>query len=191
MKPTEIKDLHPDEMNFNRGTYEGELLMEHSLSRLKAGRSILIDQNNNIIAGNKTADIADRLGYKLRTIETDGTTLIAVKRTDISLDSKEGRELAIADNATAQMNLSWDENAMAMAEEQFGFDASDWGIDPMKNQPTFESLGEVDIDDFDTDQELKLTYSSQVYEKVVKQLKEYDENLSCALLKILGYYGNV
>ena len=107
---SEIKDLIFDDLNFNKGTFEGGVLMEQSMKRHKAGRSILIDKDNRIIAGNKTADVADKLGLKLRIVEAQGDELIAVKRTDIDLDSREGRELALADNATTSVNLCWDED---------------------------------------------------------------------------------
>jgi hypothetical protein len=35
-------------------------------------------------------------------VETTGNQIVAVKRTDIDLDSKKGREMALADNATAK-----------------------------------------------------------------------------------------
>lgn len=192
MKPTEISELKQDTLNFNQGTYEGEILVERSLQRLKAGRSILIDKDNNIISGNKTAEVAARLGFKLRIIESDGTEMIAVRRTDMTLDSQKGREMAMADNATAQVNLSWNEENLNAAMQQYdGFDPLTWGIDPMSSMPTYESLGEVDTEQFDTDQTLKLAFGAVAYEKIVNTLKRIDENLSHALLKILGYYGNV
>ena len=61
-------------------------------------------------------------------METDGKTLVAVKRTDIDLDSKAGRELALADNATSKANLEWDEEAIAAAAQEFEFDPGDWGV---------------------------------------------------------------
>ena len=67
---------------------------------------------------------------KVRVIETQGDELIAVKRTDLSLDSKEGRELAYADNLTTQVNLAWDEIELDhLQTEVEGFDTSDWGFD--------------------------------------------------------------
>lgn len=105
----DIEALTQDQHNFNRGTEEGGRLMEKSLKELGAGRSILIDKDGNIIAGNKTQLAAIKAGIKkVRVIESDGTELIAVKRTDVAIDSKEGRELALADNLTTQVNLSWD-----------------------------------------------------------------------------------
>ena len=55
---------------------------------------------------------------------------MAVKRTDLSLDSKEGRELALADNLTTQINLQWDEVELDKVQAQTpGFEVSDFGFD--------------------------------------------------------------
>jgi hypothetical protein len=185
----EIKDLKQDSLNFNKGTFEGESLMEHSLKKLKAGRSILIDKDDNIIAGNKTAEIAEKLGLKLRIVESDGSEMIAVKRTDIDIDSKEGREMAIADNATASVNLAWDEDNLQLAAEQYpGFDPEQWGIDLDKNAPTMESMGEVDVGTFDTNQTLSIKLTALQYQAVIERLKQESDDLSEALLSILGFY---
>jgi hypothetical protein len=187
---SDFKDLKQDTLNFNKGTFEGGVLMEHSLSKLKAGRSILIDKDNNIIAGNKTAEVAERLGLKLRIIESTGDELIAVKRIDMSLDSKEGREMAIADNAAAAVNLCWDEDNLGVAAEQFsGFNPPDWGVDLDKNAPQAKSKGEVNVGTFDTKQEISFQLTPAQYDAVIKKLEQQDENHCVALLKILGFYG--
>lgn len=184
-----IEDLRQDSLNFNRGTYEGEVLMEKSLKRLKAGRSILIDKDNNIVAGNKTAEVAARLGMKVRVVETDGSELVAVKRTDLDINSREGREMALADNSTAHVNLSWDEENLATAAELYeGIDPSEWGVDLDHNAPTPESKGEIDVGTFDTDQTLSIKLTSLQYEAVINRLKLESSDLSEALLSILGYY---
>lgn len=185
---SDFNDLKQDTLNFNKGTFEGGVLMEQSLSRLKAGRSILIDKDGNILAGNKTAEVAERLGLKLRIIESDGTDLIAVKRTDVDIDSKEGRLLALADNITAQINLAWNEENIGIAQDQFGLDVDEWGIDINHNAPTPESMGEIDVGTFDTNQELKIKLTTMQYEAVINRLKETSTDLSEALLSILGYY---
>ena len=101
--------------------------MERSLNELGAGRSILVDKNGKIIAGNKTQEAAIKAGIKkVRIIETTGDELVAVKRTDVDIDSAKGRELALVDNLATQVNLAWDE-AEIEAMEVEGFDASDWG----------------------------------------------------------------
>lgn len=186
---TEINDLIFDDLNFNKGTFEGGVLMEQSLKKLKAGRSILIDKDNRIIAGNKTTEIAKKLGYKIRVIETTGDELVAVKRTDLALDSKEGRELALADNSTTHINLSWDENNLEVAAEMFeGFDASEYGVDLDRNAPTAESQGEINVGTFSTDQTLSIKLSPAQYIKVIEMLQKENHDMTVALLTILGYY---
>lgn len=183
-----IEDLKKDTLNFNKGTYEGEVLVRKSLERLKAGRSILIDKDNNIIAGNKTAEAAEALGLKVRVIETDGTELVAVKRTDMDIDSKEGREMALADNRTAQVNLAWDEANLDAAALECDIDPSSWGVDLQHNEPTAISKGEIDVGTFDTNQTLAIKFTTMQYEAVINRLKEQNTDLSQALLEILGYY---
>ena len=127
----DIKTLVQDDHNFNKGTEAGRKLMEKSFTELGAGRSILVDKDGRIIAGNKSQQAAIAAGITtVRVIETTGDELIAVKRTDISLDSKEGRELALADNLTTQINLAWDEAELTSVAAQEGIDLPDWGLDP-------------------------------------------------------------
>ena len=129
IKKTKIEDLIPDDLNFNKGTQFGQSMIEKSLRTFGAGRSILLDKNNKIIAGNKTTEGFASAGMEdVIIIETTGNELVAVKRNDIDLDTKEGRELALADNATAAANLDWDEEAIAKAKEDFGIDNEAWGV---------------------------------------------------------------
>lgn len=105
-----ITDLQPDEHNANKGTQRGLTALDNSLRKYGAGRSILIDKNNKIIAGNKTTERAVDIGLdEVIVVETDGSKLVAVKRTDLDLETdKEARELAYYDNRVAQLDLDWD-----------------------------------------------------------------------------------
>jgi DNA modification methylase len=130
-----ISDLRFDDKNFNAHTEYGMSLLEKSLRENGAGRSILIDKDNNIIAGNGIIEAAGNIGLEdLQIVETDGTKIVAVKRTDIALDSKEGREMALADNATAAADLNWDEDAISEVSEQFGIDPGEWISDWDKDE---------------------------------------------------------
>jgi hypothetical protein len=101
--------LTPDDKNYNKGTEFGNSLIEKSLRKFGAGRSILLDKNNRIIAGNKTVENASSIGLDdVIIVETTGNQIIAVKRIDVDLDSKIGREMALADNASAKANIEWD-----------------------------------------------------------------------------------
>lgn len=131
---TDISDLKFDDKNFNKHTQHGMGLLEKSLRENGAGRSILIDKDNNIIAGNGIVEAAGSIGMdKVKIVEVKGDELVAVKRTDISLNSRKGREMALADNATAAEDLSWDNDAIADASEEFGFDPGDWISDWYEN----------------------------------------------------------
>lgn len=124
-----ISELIPDEVNFNKGTEYGQSLIERSLRQFGAGRSILIDKNNRIIAGNKTIENAGQIGLEnLLIVETDGTQIVAVKRSDVDLNTKEGRELALADNATGAANLEWNPEALSVATEKWAIDSEGWGV---------------------------------------------------------------
>lgn len=132
---TNIESLVPDNKNFNNGTEYGDRLMDESLRKFGLARSIVIDKNNRIIAGNKTAEKAADIGFTdVLVVEVDGNQLVAVKRKDIDLDSAKGRELALADNATSKANLAWDESLIEEVSQQWGFEPQDWGVDVFQQE---------------------------------------------------------
>lgn len=137
---TTIKDLKFDDKNFNKHTEYGMSLLEKSLRENGAGRSILLDKDNNIIAGNGIVEAAGQIGLeKVKIVEATGDEIIAVKRTDISLNSHEGREMALADNATAKADIDWDEdNIRSEFEEE---ETRAWGVDLDWGEPEEEDLG--------------------------------------------------
>ena len=144
MAKNKITDLKFDDKNFNKGTQHGKRLMEKSLSKFGAGRSILIDKNNRIIAGNKTTENFGELGLKdVQIVETDGKTLIAVKRNDIDLDTPEGREFALADNQTAKTNIDFD---FKVLEDELGETVMDeWGLTIDEEVDQMEDGDEIEI----------------------------------------------
>lgn len=132
---TNIESLVPDNKHFNKGTEYGDRLMDESLRKFGLARSIVIDKNNRIIAGNKTAEKAADIGFTdVLVVEVDGNQLVAVKRKDIDLDSAKGRELALADNATNKANLAWDESLIEEVSQQWGFEPQDWGVDVFQQE---------------------------------------------------------
>ena len=148
-KTIDINQLAQDQHNFNKGTKAGAKMMKRSLEQLGAGRSILIDKDGNIIAGNKTQQAAIEAGIKkVRVGESDGTELVAVKRTDVALDSKQGRELALLDNLTTQINLEWDKAELQSISDEVGMCIEDWGVQ-LSDLPGAMPEQEVKEDDFD------------------------------------------
>jgi len=139
-KAKKLSDLVPDNKNANKGSQRGRGLLEKSLRKYGAGRSLLIDKNNNVLAGNKTLEIAAELDLKIKTVETDGTELVVVKRTDLDIDSEAGRGLAIADNRTSEMGLEWDDSILASINQQI--DLTEWWYP--EELAEFESVWEND-----------------------------------------------
>ncbi|PZV19198.1 MAG: hypothetical protein DCF22_00590 [Leptolyngbya sp.] len=105
-----VKDFNPDKRNANKGTDRGRELLRASLEKLGAGRSILVDKNGSVIAGNKTREAAIALGLEdAIVVETDGSQLVVVKRTDLNLEvDAAAKELAIADNRASELGLEYD-----------------------------------------------------------------------------------
>lgn len=130
IKHIRIEDLIPDDRNNNKGTQFGQRLVENSISQFGAGRSILIDKNQRIIAGNKMVENAGALGFdEVIVVQTTGRQIVAVQRTDVDLGTKKGREMAIADNATSVADIEFDQEVVEQIAEEFDIDPHDWGID--------------------------------------------------------------
>lgn len=124
-----IEDLQFDDMNFNKHTEYGMSLLERSIRNHKFGRSILVDKNNRIIGGNGVVETASQIGeLRTKVIETTGDELVVVKRTDVDINTKEGREMAAADNAVAAADLDWDTEMLEKAIEEYDIDIDQWGI---------------------------------------------------------------
>lgn len=147
-----IDQLVQDDINANKGTEYGQHLIENSLRKFGAGRSILLDKNNRIIAGNKTIENAAAIGLdNVIVVETTGKQIVAVKRTDIDLDSADGREMAIADNASAKANIEWDPENIKMITQEWKVDVESWGIELPELAPAVEGKE----DDYEIPDEIK------------------------------------
>lgn len=97
-------------------------LINKSLKELGAGRSVVIDNEDYLIAGNGVFEEAKKLGIKVKVIESDGTELVVVKRTDLKHDDPKRRSLAIADNAAGDTS---EFDFEVITEEE----ADEWGIE--------------------------------------------------------------
>lgn len=178
---TNIESLVPDNKNFNKGTQFGDHLMDESLRRFGLGRSILIDKNNRIIAGNKTAEKAADIGFTdVVVVEVDGNQLVAVKRKDIDLDSAKGRELALADNATGKANLAWDEELISDISAQFNFEPGDWGVE----------IETINPDDYGTDFALNSGDKKPIQQMAFTLSDSQAEMIKNCIQRVLMAYGD-
>lgn len=122
VKRVKITDLTPDPRNANLGTERGLAMLDDSLRSLGAGRSILVDKNGVIIAGNKTHSVAVDIGLEdVLLVPTDGKQLVAVVRTDLDIanDPKAVR-LALADNRISEADLAWSPEVLLELADTYG-----------------------------------------------------------------------
>ena len=173
-----IEELIQDDKNFNKGTKRGKVLMKHSLQKFGAGRSVLIDKNNRLVAGNKTQETAKEEGIKdVIIVETDGKTLVAVKRTDVDIDTPEGREMALADNVTAEQNI--DLEYTKMKDELSKEVLKAWDIKaPVKTETEMLSKMEYNSCYYEPKEKPDLRLEDCVdltkFDAKIEALKEYD-----------------
>ena len=113
---TSINNLKADHKNARKRTDRSAELIKESLERYGAARSIVIDEENRILAGNGTVEGAKAAGIKnVRIIETEGDEIIAIRRTGLSEDEKIG--LALADNRTSDLS-EWDQEMLHHLAQQ-------------------------------------------------------------------------
>lgn len=115
-----------DKRNYRKHNDKNKELINKSLKECGAGRSIVIDNDNEIIAGNGIYEQAQKLGIKTKIVETDGSELVVVKRTDLATDDVKRKQLAVMDNSTSDSS----EFDVELLNEDFEVDTlNDWGIE--------------------------------------------------------------
>jgi hypothetical protein len=103
---TNISSLTPDPNNARKRTPLSAKVISKSLEQFGACRSIVIDENDVIRAGNGTFEEAGQLGIeKVLVVEADGNTIVAVKRKGLS--ESDWKQYAIADNTASDFS-TWD-----------------------------------------------------------------------------------
>ena len=188
--PVKLSDLTPDPGNYNAGTEEGQAMLERSLQKLGFGRSILLDKHGRVLAGNKTLQGAQAAGFAdedLQVIQTDGKKVIALQRMDLDLDTQEGKNMALADNAVARTNIAWDFEALGKdgwTDETLG----EWGVtDWQKGAPDYSGKNkEIDVDDMEEEMTITLKYTPDEFWKVKEQLSKIGQTPEAAIWILLG-----
>ncbi len=138
----EIKEMIKfDARNYRKHGDKNKELINKSLSECGAGRSILIDANDEIIAGNGVYEQAQALNIPVKVIETDGSELVVVKRTDLDTDDERRKRLAVMDNSASDSS----EFDLELLKDDFEvFELQEMGIEV--SEPSSELVDETDID---------------------------------------------
>lgn len=121
----EIKDLKQDKRNYRKHNEKNISLIKKSVDDCGLGRSIVIDKNNEIIAGNGLVSAISK-NTPVKVIETDGSELVVVKRTDLDTNDEKRKQLAVMDNSASDSS----EFDMELLGMDFDIDAlKEMGVD--------------------------------------------------------------
>ena len=98
-----LRDLTPAPENRRQHNPRNVGLIVDAMHAVGAARSIVIDENNVVLAGNATIDAAAEAGIeRVRIVEADGDEVIAVRRAGLTAAQK--RTLALADNRASELS---------------------------------------------------------------------------------------
>ena len=101
-----LGDLTPDPRNARKHSPRNVGLIVDALHEVGAARSIVIDEDGVILAGNATAEAAGEAGItKVQVVEADGQTIVAVRRRGLTAEQK--AKLALYDNRAAELADGW------------------------------------------------------------------------------------
>ena len=146
-----INSLHQDKKNARKRTDRSSTLIEESITRYGAARSIVIDEENRILAGNGTVEGAKAAGLQnVRIIESDGDEIIAIRRSGLTEEQKVG--LALADNRTSDLS-DWDHEMLHTLSQEH--DIAAWftpeDLSSITGDPTETLEPPQDFDEVDDD----------------------------------------
>lgn len=102
----ELKDIKFDKKNYRKHSDSNKALIKKSITETGLGRSVVIDSENELIAGNGVVSQLPE-GTPIRVIETDGSELVVVKRTDLKTKDEKRKKLALMDNSASDQ-VEWD-----------------------------------------------------------------------------------
>lgn len=99
---THIKDLKPDPVNSRKHGPRNIGMIADAMQEIGAARSIVIDEDGVVLAGNGALEAAAQVGItKLHVVDADGETLIAVRRRGLTPAQKV--RLALKDNRSSEL----------------------------------------------------------------------------------------
>lgn len=132
--PLKVTDLlaRKDPENAREHTEQSQAAIRASIEKLGPSRSILVDADGVVRAGNGTLTAAAAVGIEnVLVVPSDGTKLVAVRRSGLS--EAEKTALALADNRTAELSR-WGPLLGKVAQEVAGagFDTEGIGFDPQE-----------------------------------------------------------
>ena len=166
-------DLIQDNHNYRKHSEINKARIKKSIDEAGLGRSVVIDADGVLVAGNGVQQVIDK-DTPVRVVETDGTDLVVVKRTDLHTGDPRRKTLALADNATAD-DVEWDFDAIA--EDWTEEEAGEWGVEWPKateQLSTTEYRGVYYEPENKPNIKLKDCINFEKFNSKIKALDEYD-----------------
>ena len=121
-----MENITFDKRNYRRHDDKNKRVIRKSLEEPGAGRSVVIDKEGTLIAGNGVYEQAQKLKMPVRVVETDGSELVVVKRTDLATNDDKRKRLALADNVASDLS-DFDNDLL---QEDFTIEElGDWGLE--------------------------------------------------------------
>jgi len=140
--PAHIGDLRPDPRNARKHSPRNVGTIVDALHEVGAARSIVIDEDNVILAGNATVEAAAEAGItKVQVVETDGQTVVAVRRSGLTVAQK--ARLALYDNRAAELAGGWNTEVLQELQAQ-GLPLTGLWTDDELARLTGETITDVD-----------------------------------------------
>lgn len=120
-KKNSLADFRPQQANANKHTPRGMGALSESMSSVGWAGAITATADREIIDGSARIETAFVQFGETEpiVIDSDGTRPIVVRRTDIpNADHPKAKELAIAANRVAELNLNWEPEVLLEAGEE-------------------------------------------------------------------------
>ena len=167
-----MEEIKFDKRNYRKHDKKNKSLIKKSLEKFGAGRSIVVDAEGEIIGGNGVYEQAQKLGLKTKIVETDGSELVVVKRTDLKTDDEKRKALAVMDNSTSDTS----EFDLELLTADFSVEElSDFGIE----LPEDEEEQEVEVPDVlekeDSDKPFTVKFTFENYAALNAFREQYEE----------------
>ena len=138
------EDIKFDSRNYRIHDDRNKELISKSLDECGAGRSIVVDDDGEIIAGN---GIYEAWGDRpVKVVESDGSELVVVHRTDLKRKDFRRDKLAIMDNSTSDSSkfdvelLSIDFDVPELKD--MGIDIPDFNMSEIGQEQNFDDIVE-------------------------------------------------
>jgi len=175
-----LADLKQDPENARVHNPRNIGMITNALHEVGAARSIVIDEDNMILAGHGVYEAAVEAGIEnVQIVEADGNTIIAVKRSNLTAAAK--KRLAFFDNRTAEL-ADWNIEQM-VADLDAGLDLA--GIfredelaqlqglaSSVDHEAEWEGMPEFEQDDLSSFRKIIVHFNSQEDVDAFAQLME-------------------